>query len=609
LAVYVTTAILASVALPYWAALILALELGLVATLLRRRVVSSRVLDWGAALGTVRLVFSVTFAALRSEQVSWLTALGPAGWRELPTAELVFAGVQELFSLLPVRAVVAVPLAFLVAVWSKRRADGGWQASAVAAACLPVLMLADRPFHEGLTPEEARPVALESNVGLYSIDVPAGAMARFSPPEGLSSEGRYDEVLLVVLESVGAPNLQEHLARRPDGAFARLWRRGLRFERVIAASNVSHMAQPSLLTSQEFTHRVGRHLPFPRSARAPWSFPAHFAAKGWQTYLESSQNETWLGMSAITLDQPWTHVRHAIDLPTDAVYRDACGTVKAFDSGTLARLEAVLEAARGPRFAYANLQNTHFPFVAEELPAGEVVHEALASTSFACGDFLDLPAEKLDVVRWRYDLAVDMSLERVAAFAERHPEALVIVTGDHPEHLIAGRGFGHSKFAIPAETDTFALLLAPDLPSRRVEETVSALDLLPTIIGLVNPDDYEPLPPELFQGVDVLRRVQPTVSFTTSYGLGAPQYAAVDDASRLQVSWDGRWCSGSETGCEELARALSFWVSCKSAFHARRHPPNVFEACTRLARDLFQTPTTIGTLTQRAPTLEREIAP
>jgi len=579
LAIYLSAAIVTGIVVSWWAILLLSVELLLVATLLRLGRVPRRLPAWVAVIGVGRLIAVMAFAAVHDERFRWLASLAPTELGELVTPQLALAGLHELAAGISLRAWVAAVLALLVAAWSTLRSRERWYAPVAAAGIVPLLLLVDRPLREEAAPALSPPAALASAIGLYSLELPATATVTAIPPRRLPSEARYDEVLLVVLESVGAPNLGDHLARHPEGAFARLWESGLRLQKVIAASNVSHMAQPSLLTSQEFTRGVGRHLYVLPSARAGWSFPAHFAAKGWLTFFESSQDETWLGMSTITLEQPWTHARHALDLPPEAVYADACGTRKALDSGTLVRIETLLESARGPRFAYVNLQNTHFPFIAEE-----ALDQEIAEVGFYCREFLDLPPEKLDVVRRRYELALDATLNRVADFARRHPEALVIVTGDHPEHLVAGPGFGHSKTAIAEETDSFALLLGPDIPSRSISSTISALDLLPTVVGLVNPRDLEVLPMGLLQGVDVLRELGEGVAFTTSYGLGAPQYAAVGSEARLEVAWEGRVCRGTELRCEALAEALSFWVSCKTAFHSTPRPLDVFDSCTRVAR-------------------------
>lgn len=120
-------------------------------------------------------------------------------------------------------------------------------------------------------------------------------------------------------------------------------------------------------------------------------------------------------MSAIALDQPWAHVRYALDAPIGTTYRDACGTRKAFDSGTIARVEALLDSAHGRRFADVNLQNTRFSFVFEQPHPQEI-----ASVGFFCKEFSIFPLEKLEAVRRRDELAVvDESLERVAELARR----------------------------------------------------------------------------------------------------------------------------------------------------------------------------------------------
>ena len=523
------------------------------------------------ALLLVGAVAALGLSLVGLPPIARLLALGLDGLGPLLKPSMMVAGTGALVDRVgpPIwAALVAIPaLGLLLARLPAPRWAG-------CAAAVGVVLL---------TPPLRWPETGAAPLGLVSrLPQPAVTLGELTPrqrPSRLPTEGRWSKVLLVVLESVGAHNLQAHLTRVPDGPFAQLWARGRRLTRVVATANVSHMAQPALLTSGEYTRRLGAHLPFPKEALISWGFGWHFAAKGWSTVLASSQDERWLGVSRSSLAQPWTSRRHAVDLPAGdpARYRDACGTEKALDSATLAHLEATLAATPGPVFAYLNLQNTHYPYVNESDPAGPT------HSDLRCGDFTALPAERLAEAQARYAHALDEQLDRVAALVAAHPDALVLITGDHGEHLIAGEGFAHSKHAIPEETNTFALLVGPGLDPGELSEPVSALDLLPTVAALVSPADLAALPRDLLAGTDALAPDAPRFAPTASYGLGTVEVALEDRRGRVTLTETSTTCDAPD-GCAGLTATLGLWLACKTRYAADGGEASGLDPCARLAR-------------------------
>lgn len=347
--------------------------------------------------------------------------------------------------------------------------------------------------------------------------------------------------VLVIMESVGT-------LPRPSGPLGAAWDRGLVFPNVIAAANVSHLAQPSILTGRDFTRGLGRQLHFPADPPSTWGFPSYFHAKGLATHLVSSQDEHWFGMATVTLAGPWSTARDSAGLD-DGVsgYRDLSGTHKIRDQHTLEAAARLLDL--GPSFVYLNLQDTHMPYVLADGHLG----------SLTLKDWFDMSDRRLAVVAAEYLAARQRNLDAVGELIAAHPDWTFLVTGDHAEVLEAGERFGHGKSLRPEEVTTFALWVGPGIPAGVIPRRISGLDLLPTTMGLLG----DAVPDGFFDGVDA-RTAAPRTLFSSNHGTDEAGYAAYG-----ADAWAERDATGTCTGdCTTMDAALQAHMACLAAYRS-----------------------------------------
>lgn len=504
------------------------------------------------------------------------------------TPKMLVAALQILWSMTPLGVLFATMFALfaLPAFGSKGR--NGWPAFAVVGGIIPLIAV-----FEPVTLVSARVFdqsKISEMVGVHALRFEPEDLSPRQFPTSLDATGSVSRVTLVMLESVGALNLLAHLARHPDGAMAKFVQQGLYYERVLSTSNASHMAQPAILTSQEYSRGVSSGMAhIPRVSPAHWGFASHFASKGWLTLMFSSQDETWLGMDAITKSKAFLEAKHASDAADlNNTYVDTCGTRKVFDSVTVREHDTRLAQEPGPAFTYLNLQNTHWPYIVEG--DGESAHE----TVLDCKDQHVGSAWKLTLARRQYERALDESLGRLVDLLSRHPDTLFIITGDHGESMKPGADYGHAHGPSPDQMETFALFIGPGVASERISRSISGLDLLPTTIAMVSPEDAAMLPRDMLQGVDARRYGDADrLLFSVSYGLQPTAYA-VDFADRwLRTSAEERSCENREglrvdiSECETHRQALAYWMSCKTSFYAQEGHERWFEPCWRLTRERF----------------------
>lgn len=583
----VTLVLTAAVLTPFWR-FALVVELVFVAWRISKRPTGKWCSRLLALWGGVRLAVALPIALFAHPVSAPLHGLGARDFVGFLQPQMIVAAFQILASMIPFGLLFAVLFAFVALPLARERGKADWVAFAFVASLIPLLVLFE-PI-ETRNIKSFRREALVDAVGLRAFDMATEELGVRALPSSLPTDATVQRVTFVMLESVGSLNVLAHLERVPDGPFAHLIERGAFYERVLSASNASHMAQPAALASREFSRGVSiESAKVPESPLPHWSFARHFKAKGFRTVMVSSQDETWLGMNAVTMSPAFDEIRHAPDETDHSLtYVDACGTRKVFDSETMRRYAKVIEEESGPLFTYLNLQNSHFPYIVESETS-----DALRS-ELTCSDQHFGPAWRVALARHRYNQALDASLERLAHAIASEPGTLFVLTGDHGESMKGGLDFAHAHSPIPDQMETFALFIGPGVEPGREPQSISSLDLLPTTIAMVSPDDLATLPRDLLQGIDARTYGQrPRLQLSVSYGLQPTSYAVDSGPYWYRASADEKRCERNRhevvplEHCTVHQEALSHWLSCKEAFFARADHRDYFEPCWRLTRERY----------------------
>jgi arylsulfatase A-like enzyme len=300
--------------------------------------------------------------------------------------------------------------------------------------------------------------------------------------------GPRPNVLLILLESVPADHLgyagYTHAAT-PN--IDRLAARSLRFRNAWSTATTSSYAQMALLSSLvprrwQWLEKY-EQLTYPRML-----FHDVFHTLGYTTATLSSQDENWLGMRRFqntgtptfyqdSNDHPGSHINEGMvnKLPDHV-------TVDIFLNWMHARTQQ-------PWAAYLNFQRTHFPY---QLPPGFTGrHQPSEPTADTFG-FLHYPREELDVVRNRYDNAleyVDAQVGRILSDLESSgqlDDTLIILSADHGEEFHESGLVTHGKALTARELRVPLLIHWPrHVESRDVDVPVSHLDVLPTVLDLL----------------------------------------------------------------------------------------------------------------------------
>lgn len=424
-----------------------------------------------------------------------------------------------------------------------------------------------------VTPEDRWIAAVEA----ATVGVPDLSPLPAAPPLAVAPAGPGRTVLAIVLESTGEAAAAAELAAHPDGGLARLLAHGVHFTQAYAAANVSHLSQPSIFTAHDFSHGLHRWFAPPSPHGPLTSMAAYFHAKGLQTHMRSGVTEAWLEMRGITVTgQPWTDAVNADDAPD---FRDACGQPQRADATVLAEAEALLSAPPPEgQFLWLNLQDPHFPYRVVDDPAlPEQDPDA------RCYWFVDMPAADAPRMARRHAAAVHATFEHVATLVDHHPDALVLLAGDHGETYTPGLAWGHGKSTSPAEIRSFAALVGGGLAPAVVDTPISLLDLFPTLVGRFAPDDLPALLP-LVEGQDVLGAPRRGPVTSASHGFGVVEFALLADGVTRRrgpttdscTDLDGR--PTTSPTCAAADARLLRWLACVDRYWADP-PPGTRSPC------------------------------
>jgi arylsulfatase A-like enzyme len=320
-----------------------------------------------------------------------------------------------------------------------------------------------------------------------------GTIGDWSAPERF----RRDNVVFIMLESVPWSRLFGPDAR--PGAAPRLTALAAEstvFARAYATATHSDYAQTSILASLH-PRKFERHdyfidLAYPRTLI--WDL---FEPSGYRTALFSCQNEGWGNMKAFLQTPGLRLFRHSPDWP-QVPRRGEGAESKVFEPTPVnAFAEWLRRAPEEPFLAYLNFQATHYPYV---VPPGTPELFTPATIDFRT-TFLSYPLDRIPVMENRFYNAlheVDRAVGEVVDALEAAgvwDETVLVVVSDHGEAFYEHGVPTHGTMLLEEQLRTAALLRLPGAPARVIQEPVSVLDLVPSVLHFLE------LPPHgNFQG-------------------------------------------------------------------------------------------------------------
>jgi arylsulfatase A-like enzyme len=476
----------------------------------------------------------LTSSVLRALSGSFLT---------LGAVEFFLAGGPHLLSTIVLEygrwvALLAITVAAVVGavVWHARRTlsaasqskllrlallTGIATASLLPALLTPNLSLAspEMAFAESLSPEG--PAAGDSEALAPSPTDSARASVRREPADGpslaagarwatsvKSLPARRTNVLLLTLESISIRHLgYMGYERDTTPNLDRIARRSVRARRVWSTATHSNYAQMAVLSSL-FPRRttgldVYRRLDYPRVLHHDV-----FHTLGYRTATISSQDENWQGMIKFQTTETPTFFRHSRNYP---------GTLQNIGSELVVLDHVTVDLAadwiqrRGdhPWSLYVNFQATHFPYKLQPGIPTPFQPTGLTPGSF---NYLSYPASDRQPVVNRYDNALHYvdeqigKLEEALARSGRLDDTIWVITADHGENFHDHGQVTHGKTLYDTEARVPLLIHWPKgLEPRDVDDSLSHLDLMPTIVDLLE------LPPHpAFQGKSMFEPVDPS---------------------------------------------------------------------------------------------------
>jgi len=344
----------------------------------------------------------------------------------------------------------------------------------------------------------------------------AGPVIRVDPPPPQGQPIRSDEeyirslridrdrlrnVLFVVLESVPAKALHCYgYPRDVSPNMDRMAAEGVRFDRCYAAASFSSYSLISTFTSLYLLRAPEndhfRNVDFPRMG-------IHDLLRrlGYELTLFSSGNESWDNLEAFyppeMFDVYFSHNRSNL-VKTDCNRMD-----DKYAMGEFAKWLAARRSDR-PFYSYINLQGTHFNY---EVPEPWASRYLPVPPPYSNGDgIIHIPADVVPLLKNQYDNAlsyVDHWVGFLREQLERHrllDRSIVVVVGDHGEGFMEHGLARHGMHLWNEMIQVPAILWAPGLLApRRVTQTISQIDLVPTVAALMG---IAPHP--AWQGVNVL---------------------------------------------------------------------------------------------------------
>ena len=293
-------------------------------------------------------------------------------------------------------------------------------------------------------------------------------------PSGLSSSQRPMNVLMIVMESVGAPRLQLYGASYNDTPeMVRLARHGLVFDHIYAAQSYTSAAMAGLFCSL---------------------YPEH----GWLNILSQSPDIAVPGLANVLADHGYrTAFMHEgqLEFNNQSAFIESHGFQQVFlrdhdplvatDSALFPIVETWIKAGgEKPFFLVIWTQDTHHPYL------------STSDDDYHTGD------RKLN----RYLNAVRSTdafiaqLERGLNEMNVADDTIVVITGDHGEAFGEHGQLAHGFTAYDEELHIPLVVVDPRNPHEsRIESIGRQIDVAPTLLGLLGYDE-----PESWQGTNLL---------------------------------------------------------------------------------------------------------
>ncbi|MFH1466139.1 MAG: sulfatase [Pseudomonadota bacterium] len=137
--------------------------------------------------------------------------------------------------------------------------------------------------------------------------------------------------------------------------------------------------------------------------------------------------------------------------------------------------QAWIAGRRGPWFAFVHLFDAHYPYGHDPAELAPWMEERGAGA----------PPATVEGARSSYDARIrDMDLALAPLLDALPPSTVVIVTSDHGESFEHGYLFNHRAVLWDGVIRVPLVIHSPGLAAGRAAETVSLLDLAPTLLGL-----------------------------------------------------------------------------------------------------------------------------
>ena len=313
-------------------------------------------------------------------------------------------------------------------------------------------------------------------------------------------------VVFILLESLSAERLGFYgYPRDVTPNIDRLAQKSVVFTNAYTTASHSDYAQNGLLSSRYLYTNEFRNLFTDNNPRKfIWDI---FKEDNYATGYFSSQDDRWQHMNRYL---NYSNLDDYSNSTTDGQTDYGSGFAsKDFDHRTSAQALSWLNGltTKKPFFLYLNFQATHLPMTYPEEYA-----RYKPDTSR-----IPFPLSKKITVN-RYDNAlryVDVQVGRIINYLEENNlinNTVIVITSDHGHDLEKRHGIsGHGKSIYNEELIVPAIAFLPGIKPLLVDEKVSHIDFVPTLIELLG----HPIPEE-FQG-DIMRKNRPIYFVTQSH--------------------------------------------------------------------------------------------